>query len=263
MNRTVSSRRPTALVTLALVVAASGLLAGCVPSAGAPDPSSSPIASRTATPDPSSSTGPGLTATPTTAPSAQAGESLSVADSAYGRVPGELGFFWYVVVIDNPEGKGIYPVAGVQIDALDADGEVVDTATHRRIIPEGRSAVGGSFTRVGDAEIAELRVTLPDPDRAVDEPEPVTASVAVSDLVAQAPTGGRTAVSGILTGPFTDPDQVITVVVIARDPDGRIIGAEVGHPEPRQTGETLPFDVLFPEGLPEDTVYEAYAGAPD
>ena len=57
---------------------------------------------------------------------------------------------------------------------------------------------------------------------------------------------------------FTEEVLSPTVTVVARDASGEIIGAAPGWSDTLDPGQSVPFDAMFYEVMPEGTVYEAY-----
>src|SRR5690606_10589555 len=81
------------------------------------------------------------------------------------------------------------------------------------------------------------------------------------EITAIAPTTTRysTEVHGKVTSSFADDQEFVEVVVVARNPEGTIIGADWSYVDRLPAGGTAQFEARFSDPLPDGTTYEAYA----
>lgn len=192
------------------------------------------------------------------APVAGDAEDLSVVEAAFGRTTYDEGTWWYTVVLDNPNEDYVFDFADISVEALDAAGTILDTATDYRTLLSGRTAITGAFFSVGDGEIASLNVRGPEATAAVEAPLEETGVFTVEGV--QATTDEySTTVHGTVSADFESEQELVNVVVIARDAAGAIIGAEATYIERLPNdGSKVQFEAVFFEPLPADTTFEAY-----
>jgi hypothetical protein len=160
--------------------------------------------------------------------------------------------------VDNPNEDYIFDFANVDVEALDASGTILDSSSNYRTILAGRTAISGTFLSVGDGEITELDVRGPDATAATRSPAGETGSFSIDDLT---PTTDAysTTVRGTVSATFENEQELVEIVVIARDAAGAVIGAEWAYIDRLPVGGTVQFETRFLDPLPADTVYEAYA----
>jgi len=185
-------------------------------------------------------------------------KEMALLETAFGQNSLDSGTWWYVAIFENPNQDYIFPTAGLSVEALDAQGTILDSSSEYRTILSGKSAVAGSFYSTGDGKISEIELRGPAATDATRSPASETGSFAISDVV---PTTDSysTSVHGKVSSSFSDDQDLVQVIVVARDSSGKIIGAEAGYVERLPTGGTAQFEVTFFDPLPAGTKYEAYA----
>lgn len=186
-------------------------------------------------------------------------QDLILVESAFGRTSYDPTTWWYVVVIDNPNEDYIFDLASVDVEALDAAGTILDSSSEYRTILSGRTAISGTFLSIGDGEIAELDVLGPEATEAIRSPLDETGTFTIEGLTPTTDSYSTT-VRGTVTADFESEQELVEIVVIARNPAGAIIGAEWAYIDRLPPGGTVQFEAMFLDTLPADTVYEAYAG---
>lgn len=186
-------------------------------------------------------------------------QDLILVESAFGRTSYDPTTWWYVVVIDNPNENYIFDLASVDVEALDAAGTILDSSSEYRTILSGRTAISGTFLSIGDGEIAELDVLGPEATEAIRSPLDETGTFTIEGLTPTTDSYSTT-VRGTVTADFESEQELVEIVVIARNPAGAIIGAEWAYIDRLPPGGTVQFEAMFLDTLPADTVYEAYAG---
>ncbi len=186
-------------------------------------------------------------------------DDIVVLETAVGRYESDPGSWWYVAVIDNPNEDYIFDYASIDVEAIAADGTIIDVANEYRVILSGRTALVGDFIGVGDAEVADLDVVLPGAADALYSPFAETGELTLGALT-PASDEVSTTVTGTVSGDFAEDLELVQVTVVARDPSGRIIGGAWTYvDELPSTGADVPFEAVFWDPLPEGTVFEAYA----
>lgn len=183
-------------------------------------------------------------------------DGLEVVETAFGQATYDDGLWWFVVVLDNPDPELGFAGATVTVDAVDADGAVLDTAWEDVTAGPGEVAMTGVFAEVGDGEIDHLEVRGPDADDAAVLPGG-SGEFSVADLTADS-TPQTTTVTGVLSGTFTEERTFIDVIVVARDAAGAIIGAETTYVPLLPAGGTAELKVVFWDPLPDSATYTAY-----
>ena len=186
-------------------------------------------------------------------------EDIVVLETAFGRYESDPGAWWYVAVIENPNVDDIFDYASIDVEAIAADGTIIDVSNEYRVILSGQTALVGDFIDVGDAEIADLNVVLPGAADALYSPFAETGQLTLGALTS-ASDGVSTTVTGTVSGDFAEDIELVQVTVVARDPSGQIIGGAWTYvDELPATGADVPFEAIFWDPLPEGTVFEAYA----
>lgn len=179
---------------------------------------------------------------------------LAVAETAMGVTEWDAETTWFVVILENPSDMP-YVSSEITVNALDASGAVVDTYWTYQTLPSGESALTGAFYDLNGAEVDSLEVVGPSADALATEP--ATGGLDISGLTATT-DDYFTTVSGTATSSFTETAEGATIIMVARDAGGTIIGAATGWLDPLDPGATATFDAMFYEVMPEGTAYEAY-----
>jgi hypothetical protein len=187
--------------------------------------------------------------------SAPVAEHVVVAESAFGADVLDPGTAWFAVVLDNPNRDVGFEADYLLVRAVDAEGAVIDTVSEYVAVPPGTTAIAGYLPHVGERAIARLDVDLPDPASAV---EMSSALGITAHELRSLPREGLTTVTGSVTSTLHAAVPYARVTVLARGPEGAIIGAEdASLPEIPAAG-TVPFEVAVFGALPADTAFEAY-----
>lgn len=184
-------------------------------------------------------------------------QELAVVEVAFGQSSYDPSTWWYVAILDNPNEDYIFSFASFDIEALDANGTILDSSSDYLTVLSGRTAVAGQFLSVGDGQITELGVRGPGATDAIKAPSSTTGNFEIAGLT---PTTDdySTTVRGTVSSTFGEDQEFVQVIVVARDAAGAIIGADRGYIERLPTGGTAQFEVRFSDPLPGDTKYEAY-----
>lgn len=181
---------------------------------------------------------------------------LVVVETSFGQATLDPTTSWYVVIMDNPNPEHVFPAAEILVEAVGADGTILDSDTVVTDVLPGRVAVTGRFISVGSSVVDHLEIRAPEAADAVHGVAP--GAFAVSDLSATNDEWSTT-VTGVLAGSFTTEQSYVRLNVVARDPQGVVIGAEADYVERLPAGGQVRFEVLFFDVLPEGTTFEAYA----
>lgn len=186
-------------------------------------------------------------------------QDLVVVESTFGRTSYDPTTWWYVVVLENPNTDYIFDFAGVDVEAIDANGTILDTASDYRTILSGRTAVTGTFFSIGQGEVASLNARGPVATAAVRSPADETGAFTLEGLSATTDSFS-TSVTGTVSGSFESEQELVDVVVIARAPDGQILGAESTYIDRLPAGGgKVQFEARFLTELPAGTTFEAFA----
>jgi len=181
--------------------------------------------------------------------------SIVLAEQAFGATSYDDGTWWFVVVLDNSQGEA-YEASDFTIEALDANGEVLDSQWSYVAVPQGESAISGAFYEIGAEGITELRVTGPSPETAGTGMQ--TGELAVSSVQSTSDDWSTT-VTATVESTFEEDTYGGVVTFVARDASGQIIGASNGYVEEMSQGDTAQVEAFFYEILPEGTTFTAYA----
>ncbi|MFC5338916.1 DUF4190 domain-containing protein [Leucobacter denitrificans] len=188
--------------------------------------------------------------------SAGAEADLVVEEVVFGRSSYDESVWWFAVILENPNED--FAFEGASIEALDSNGTILDTSSSYQTFLSGRSAIAGEFYSVGDSEIDSLDVRFPSASEATRISASDLGTFEVTDI---APTTDDyfTTIHGKVTSTFAEEQELIEVVVIARDAAGSIIASGSNYVERIPSEGSAQFEVMFSDPLPADTTYEAYA----
>lgn len=202
---------------------------------------------------------PGADAAPAPEPAKPAVQELSVVETAFGKDL-DSDTWWYAVVLENPNPDHVFPSAGITIEAVDANGVILDSGSEYTTILQGRTVIVGDFFSVGSGTIAKLDVRGPTSAAATSSPAAETGSFSVSDI-ATAQEYGWLDVTGKVTSTFGEDQELVTVAVIARDAAGTIVGSDFAFIDRLPAGGTAQFESSFwnVENLPAGVTFEAFA----
>lgn len=192
-------------------------------------------------------------------PAAPTVQELAVVETAFGKDI-ESDTWWYAVVLENPNADHVFPMAGITVEAIDANGVILDSGDDYTTVLQGRTVVVGDFFSVGSGMIAKLDVRGPTSAAATSSPAAETGSFSVSELSSTEEYGWKS-VTGKVTSTFVEDQELVTVAVIARDSAGRIVGADFTFIDRLPAGGTAQFESTLwnIESLPGDVTFEAFA----
>lgn len=186
------------------------------------------------------------------------GDDLQIVESGFGPDSFDPTTWWYVVIIDNPNSDLVFDSAEIDIEAMSADGVILDSSTDYVTLLSGETAVAGTFFSVGQGQIDHLEVTGPSLDEAIVAPANETGSFSFDNLSGTSDEVSTT-VTGVVTSDFDQDQELVSVVVVIRAADGTIIGANSTYLDRVPAGGATQFEVLFFEQFPADATFEAYA----
>lgn len=240
-----------AILVLSLVINVVNAANSAVDTADAPRPAAGASADDDGEPE--------ADAAPAAEPAKPAVQELAVVETAFGKDI-ESDMWWYAVVLDNPNPDHVFPSAGITIEAVDANGVILDSGNDYTTILQGRTVIVGDFFSVGSGSIAKLEVRGPTSAAASSSPAAETGSFTVSDI-ATAQEYGWMDVTGKVTSTFSEDQELVTVAVIARDAAGTIVGGDYTFIDRLPAGGTAQFESSLwnVENLPEGATFEAFA----
>ncbi|GGO62890.1 hypothetical protein GCM10010910_14120 [Microbacterium nanhaiense] len=165
----------------------------------------------------------------------------------------------YLVLVDNASAGTMYPGVTLTVNAVDADGDIIDTRTEFGDIYPGTSAFAGDF--VVDSELI-VDVTVDIDGLVMQKPveAPEGNPLVATDVEVGVENGQATATGTIENGSDelrNSPD----VVVVERDADGRISSYGVTWAPSISAYSTAPFTVTFPSSdtAPTPLTYDVHA----
>lgn len=182
---------------------------------------------------------------------------LAVVETAFGRSAYDPTVWWYVAILENPNGEFAFPSSSIDVEAVGGDGVILDTSTDYLTLLSGKSAVAGSFFNVGTNEIAALEIRGPVAASAISAPSAETGSFSVEAVEAVSDSYSTT-VAGVLSGTFAEEQSLVNVVVVARNATGAIIGGERTYVERLPVEGKVRFEVSYFQVMPGGTTYEVY-----
>ncbi|MFE5408640.1 hypothetical protein [Microbacterium sp. NPDC056569] len=185
-----------------------------------------------------------------------------VTETAFGHDFGDT--WWYVVVVDNPNADYVFD-AFLEAQAFAADGSVISSAMSAATLLSGQTAIVGYFTLEGGGQIDAIGLTVPEASEATLSPAAETGSFTVDGVTGTADRSGPSTLippgtaTGTVSGRFADDQRYVTVTVLARANDGRILGAATTWVDVVPAdGSPVPFEAWFAE-LPPEVTLQAYA----
>jgi Protein of unknown function (DUF2510) len=190
------------------------------------------------------------------APEEQKAEELEVSDEAFGRET-DQDYWWYAAIIENPNTDYVFPSTSIDVEALDADGVILDSSSEYVTILPGKIAITGTFFDIGNEKISSIELRGPTADSAIHSPADETGFFKVSPVEIARDDYSTTA-SGNLTSGFSEEQSLVSVVVVARGSDGSIIKGDRTYVDRLPSEGTARFEVRFFELFPEGTTFEAY-----
>ena len=181
---------------------------------------------------------------------------LGVVEAAFGQSEYDPSTWWYVIIVENPNPEHALRFAGFDIEAVGADGLILDTGSNYVDMLPGRTALTGMFTKVGAHTIDHLEVRGPDISEA--EHEPDLGAFTITD-VAGTSDEWSTTVGGTLSGTFAEELTNVRIEVVVRDAAGQIVGSDSTYVDRLPAGGQARFESMFFDPLPEGTTFEVFA----
>lgn len=189
------------------------------------------------------------------APAAATAQDLAVLSVAFGQNEYDPTTWWYVAVVDNPNPEHVFPFAGFTVEAVGADGTILDSSPDYVDLLPGQTALTGTFYSVGATAVDHVEVRGPQASEAVHQTD--LGTFAVADVAATSDSWSTT-VGGTLTSAFAEDQELVTVVVVATAPDGTVLGADLTYVDRLPAGGQARFEAMFFSPLPEGTTYTAF-----
>lgn len=183
-------------------------------------------------------------------------QDIKVVESAFGK-SANSDTWWYVVILDNPNPEAVFTFESIDIEALDKEGTILDSSSDYSTILPGKFAVQGTFFDIADGKISELNVRGPDGSAAEHADE--IGSFRIGKAKAKF-DDWSTDVSGTVASEFAKDQELVEVVVVARDSSGEILGGEMTFIDRLPAGGKAQFSAtFFSEDIPKDAAFEVYA----
>lgn len=187
-------------------------------------------------------------------PAAPEAQDLILGETAFG-VDAESGIGWYAVEVTNPNADYVFSFSGIDVEAYDPNGVLVDTDSSYGTILSGRSYYVGSFYDIGSAQIDHIEVRGPTADAATHSPAAETGSFELGALQTGSDYDYMT-VNGTVTSSFSEDQDMVRIDVIARK-DGAIVGIDQTYTDRVPAGGTAAWSVDYWK-VPLDAAIEAY-----
>jgi hypothetical protein len=183
-------------------------------------------------------------------------QDIKVVESAFGKTA-DSDTWWYVVILDNPNPDAVFTYESIDIEALDKEGTILDSSSDYSTILPGKFAVQGTFFDVADGKISELNVRGPDGSTAEHADE--IGSFRIGKAKAKF-DDWSTDVSGTVASEFAKDQELVEVVVVARDSSGEIIDGDFTYIDRLPAGGKAQYSAtFFGEDIPKDATFEVYA----
>lgn len=180
---------------------------------------------------------------------------IAVGETAFGAYDEEGEYAWYTVELENPD-QVFYEYVYADVEALDANGTILDTSTIGGGMLPGTTVFSGIFSDAAPADIAEIQVV--GLDDLLSEGDPFEGGeFTVSDIAATT-DDYQTTVTGRIASSFTDDHDQLGLTVVARDADGTIVFADEGHTDRVPAGGSANFEVSLYASLPDGLTFEVH-----
>lgn len=200
--------------------------------------------------------------TETSAPADGLGDGASVTDAkalaitATGFGQASDGTWWYAFELDNPNTDAVYDATELTVEAIGADGTILDSSPEYVTVLPGKSGVAGYFENVGDEKVAKIEVRTPPTSDATALPTDA-GGFQVADVAATADSDGPV-VRGTVVSSFGQDQESILVSAIVRDAGGNIVAAEYDVIDRVPAGGRTRFEVRFYDDLPPGATVDVY-----
>lgn len=182
-------------------------------------------------------------------------EDLVLGETAFG-VDTESGMGWYAVEVTNPNEDYIFASTGIDVEAYDVNGVLIDTDSTYGTILSGTSWYVGDFFDIGSAQIDHIEVRGPTADAATHSPAAETGSFTLGEVKTGSEYDYMT-VNGTVTSNFSEDQDMVRIDLIARDGAGKIVGVDYTFTDRVPSGGTAAWNVEFWK-VPLDSKVEAY-----
>ncbi len=188
-------------------------------------------------------------------PTVPVAEDLVLGETAFG-VDTESGRGWYAVQVTNPNDDYIFAGVGIDVEAYDPNGVLIDTDSTYGTILSGTSWYVGDFFDIGSAQIDHVEVRGPTADAATHSPAAQTGSFTLGDVTTGSEYDHLT-VSGTVTSNFSEDQDMVRIDLIARDGGGTIVGVDFTYTDRVPAGGTAAWNVGYWK-VPLDSTVEAH-----
>ncbi len=184
---------------------------------------------------------------------------LELIETGFGQEDaGDEAWWWFAVVVDNPNSDFIYRFARIDVEAYDEAGELIGRGMTSLSILPGVNAISDLFEVEEPDAVASLIVHLPPPADAAYYPGEALGGLIVSELrVEHRPRS--VSVEGAIISTFANELDMARVTVIARDREGAIIAQSMDFPFDLRRNREVAYQALFFSDLPEEVTFEVYA----
>jgi hypothetical protein len=187
-------------------------------------------------------------------PAIDAAEELVLGATSFGM--DDNGWGWYAVEVTNPNADYIFGMAGLEVEAYDAAGVLLDTDTNYGTILQGSSVYVGKFLSINSGVIDRIEVRGPTAEAATYSPAAETGSFTMGDITTGAEYDWMT-VNGTVTSNFSEDQDMVRIDLVARDASGAIVGVDFTYTDRVPAGGTAAWDLSLWE-VPLDSTVEAY-----
>jgi len=184
-------------------------------------------------------------------------DGLYITEQAFGEEPGDQNVWWYVVYLENPQDVTLAPTE-ITVDALAADGTVLESSWAYQTVAPGNSAIVGNFWDIGDATVDAITVTGPGPDGSL--ASPFDGALIFSDPSVETDAYSTT-VTGTVTSEVSANVYGGNVAIVARDEAGTIIGGATAYLQAIEPGESVAVDARFYYPLPSGVTLEYFTSS--
>lgn len=182
-------------------------------------------------------------------------QDLVLGETAFG-VDAESGMGWYAVQLTNPNADYVFAGAGIDVEAYDAGGVLIDTDTYYGTVLSGTAWFVGDFFDIGSAQIDHIEVRGPTADAATYAPAAETGSFTLGEVTTGSDYDFMT-VNGTVTSNFSEDQESVRIDVIARDAAGAIVGVDYTYTDRVPASGTAAWNIEYWE-VPLDSKVEAY-----
>lgn len=188
-------------------------------------------------------------------PAVAEAQDLVLGETAFG-VDADNGMGWYAVQLTNPNNDYVFGTAGIDVEAYDASGVLIDTDSNYGTILSGTSWFVGRFLNIGSAQIDHIEVRGPTADAATYSPAADTGSFTLGEITTGSEYDWMT-VNGTVTSNFSEDQDMVRIDLVARDGAGKIIGVDFTFTDRVPAGGTAAWNVNLWK-VPLDSKIEAY-----